>query len=93
MVPSLMAGLPTHTTQPGIDTRGIGARRPLGRFARNFRRRSNARIAPLLVSALGLEPSSYVEYLFTCERNPLDPITPFDKCMRDRGFLMNRPKD
>jgi hypothetical protein len=33
------------------------------------------------------------EYLFTYERNPLDPITPFDKCMRDRGFLMNRPKD
>lgn len=31
------------------------------------------------------------EYLFTYERNPLDPITPFEKCMRDRGYKLSRP--
>ena len=33
------------------------------------------------------------DYLATYDINPLDPITPFDKCMQSAGFLMNRPKD
>ena len=32
------------------------------------------------------------EYLFTYDRNPLDPISPFDKCMRDRGYQLSRPQ-
>jgi hypothetical protein len=31
------------------------------------------------------------EYLFTYDRDPLDPITPFEKCMRDRGYQLSRP--
>jgi hypothetical protein len=33
-----------------------------------------------------------VGYVFTYERNPLDPITPFEKCMRDRGYALSRPQ-
>jgi hypothetical protein len=32
------------------------------------------------------------EYLFTYERDPLDPTTPFEKCMRDRGYQLSRPQ-
>lgn len=32
------------------------------------------------------------EYLFTYERDPLDPTTPFEKCMRDRGYQLSRPE-
>jgi len=32
-----------------------------------------------------------VSYIFTYDRNPLDPITPFEKCLRDRGYQLSRP--
>jgi hypothetical protein len=32
------------------------------------------------------------QYLFSYERNPFDPITPLEKCMRDRGYALERPK-
>ena len=31
-------------------------------------------------------------YVFTYDRNPLDPITPFEKCLRDRGYALSRPQ-